>query len=55
MKAQVEETGACEKIKSRDGRETVKVSSFPLKTKWNPPLIGLAKVTVCLSVCVSVY
>lgn len=37
----------------RDGTETVSISSFPLKTKWKPPLIGLAEVTVC--VCVSVY
>lgn len=53
MKEQVDETTVCEKGRSRDGRETLTISNFLPKTKWNPPLIALAEVTVC--VCVSVY
>lgn len=54
MKAQVEETTDCEKGRSRNGRETFNISSFLLKTKWNPPLIGLAEVAVCVCQCVFV-
>lgn len=54
MKKQVAETAVCEKGRGRDGRETVNISSFLLQTKWNPPLIGLAEVTVCVCQCVFV-